>query len=455
MYSRPRGPYSQGEWRGVYWEFSANHGIMTPMTRLARNGMIGGAIVLASILIWVFFAGATRADAPIRLGLLQSRTGAMMISEKSMIDAETMAVDEINARGGLLGRKVEVAIADGKSDWPTYAKEAERLIKEEKVVTLIGCWTSASRKNVLPVVEKYNHLLIYPMAYEGLEQSPNIIYTGAAPNQQIIPAVKWSIDNLGRKFFLVGSDYVWPHSVNAIVSDQLKALGGEKVGEEYIFFGSSDVANAVAAIRKARPDVIFSEVVGASNIAFYRALREAGIEAGKTPVVSVSIGEDELRALQTGDMVGHYSAWNYFQSLNRKENVEFVRNFQKRYGAARVTSDVIEAAYFSVHLWAQAIRESGHTDVASIRSGLLGQSFDAPEGVISVDPATQHTWRSFSIAKILPNRQFEVVWTSHNPIRPVPYPLSRPKVEWDQFLTDLYGQWGNSWANPVERPSHY
>jgi len=303
---------------------------------------------------------------------------------------------------GLLGRKIEVAIADGRSDWPTYAKEAERLIRDEKVVTLIGCWTSASRKNVLPVVEKYDHLLIYPMAYEGLEQSPNIVYTGAAPNQQIIPAVKWSIDNLGRKFFLVGSDYVWPHSVNAIVSDQLKALGGEKVGEEYIFFGSSDVAAAVEAIRRAKPDVIFSEVVGASNIAFYRALRQAGIEAGKTPVVSVSIGEDELRALQTEDMVGHYSAWNYFQSLNRKENLTFVRNFQKRYGADRVTSDVIEAAYFSVHLWAQAIQESGHADVASIRKELLGQSFNAPEGIVSIDPSTQHTWRSFQLRRFYP-----------------------------------------------------
>jgi len=415
--------------------------------------MIVAAIVLAITLVSFFASRTIRARAPIRLGLLQSRTGAMMISEKSMIDAEMMAVDEINAAGGLLGRKVEVAIADGESDWPTYAREAERLIRDEKVVTLIGCWTSASRKNVLPVVEKYNHLLIYPMAYEGLEQSPNIVYTGAAPNQQIIPAVKWSIDNLGRKFFLVGSDYVWPHSVNAIVSDQLKALGGEKVGEEYIFFGSSDVADAVAAIKKAKPDVIFSEVVGASNIAFYRALREAGIEAGKTPVVSVSIGEDELRALQTADMVGHYSAWNYFESLNRRENIEFVQNFKKRYGADRVTSDVIEAAYFSVHLWAQAIQDSGHADVASIRRGLLGQSFDAPEGVISVDPATQHTWRSFSIARILPNRQFEVVWSSHNPIRPVPYPLSRTKAQWDGFLTDIHSRWGNAWANPVQARS--
>src|SRR5436190_6760430 len=335
-------------------------------------------VIIAGFTAWHFHK--SKQELTIKVGILHSRTGAMAISEKSMVDGEMLAIEEINAKGGLLGRRIKPIIADGKSDWPTFAKEAERLITQEKVCTIFGCWTSASRKNVKPVVERYNHLLIYPMAYEGLEQSPNIIYTGAAPNQQIIPAVKWSIDNLGRKFFLVGSDYVWPHSVNAIISDQLKALGGEKVGEVYIFFGSSDVAAAVEAIRKAKPDVIFSEVVGASNIAFYRALRQAGIQAGKTPVVSVSIGEDELRALQTEDMVGHYSAWNYFQSLNRKENIEFVRNFQKRYGSDRVTSDVIEAAYFSVHLWGQAIQEGGHADVASIRKELLGQSFNAPEG---------------------------------------------------------------------------
>src|SRR5579872_3845631 len=254
------------------------------MTRLGKAGAIGAVLVLGGGLAWVVKPRTVVLSAPIRLGLLQSSTGAMMISEKSMIDAEMLAVDEINAKGGLLGRQIEVAIADGRSDWPTYAKEAERLIRDEKVVTLIGCWTSASRKNVLPVVEKYDHLLIYPMAYEGLEQSPNIVYTGAAPNQQIIPAVKWSIDNLGRRVFLVGSDYVWPHSVNAIVSDQLKAVHAEKVGEEYIFFGSSQVSGAIEKIIKAKPDVIFSAVVGDSNIAFYKALKAAGITADKTPV---------------------------------------------------------------------------------------------------------------------------------------------------------------------------
>ena len=255
-------------------------------------------------------------------------------------------------RGRLLGgRRVEWVIADGRSDWPTFAREAERLIDQEKVSVIFGCWTSASRKSVKPVVEQKSHLLIYPMAYEGLEQSPNIVYTGAAPNQQVIPAVSWCYEHLkARKFFLVGSDYVWPHCVNEIVKDQLKALGAECVGESYILFGSADVEASVAAIGKASPDVIISTVVGDSNGPFYRRLHAAGILPERTPVLSFSIAEDELRKLPLQAMVGDYAAWNYFQSIDRHENRAFVRRFKAKYGADRVTSDVIEAAYNSVLL---------------------------------------------------------------------------------------------------------
>jgi urea transport system substrate-binding protein len=396
---------------------------------------------------------AKRALAPVRLGLLHSRTGAMAISEKSMIDAELLAIKEINASGGILDRRIEPVIADGKSDWPTYAKEAERLIRDEKVSAIVGCWTSASRKNVKPVVEKYHHLLIYPMAYEGLEESPNIIYTGAAPNQQITPAVKWSMDNLGHRFFLVGSDYIWPHTVNAIVSDQLKAIGAEKAGEEYIFFGSSDVDDVVKKIVAAKPDVIFSEVVGDSNIAFYKALRLAGVSASKTPVVSVSISEDELRVLPAEDVAGDYSAWSYFQTTDRNENRALVHRFKAEYGQDRVTSDVIETAYFSVLLWAQAVTENGHAEPAEVIPSILGQNLDAPEGVVSIDSATHHAWRSFSIGKIQPDRQIKVVWTAQKAFRPVPYPMSRSKSDWDRLLLQLYDGWGGAWANPIP-PAH-
>jgi urea transport system substrate-binding protein len=400
---------------------------------------------------------ARRAQAPIRVGLLHSLTGAMRISEKSMIDGEMLAIDEINASGGVLGRRIEPIVADGESDWPTYARRAADLIGQD-VKVIFGCWTSASRKTVKPVIEAHKHLLVYPMAYEGLEESPYIIYTGAAPNQQIFPAVKWSFDHLRKspdrapKFFLVGSDYVWPHSVNAIVSDQLKVLGAEKSGEAYIFFGSPDVAAVVQQIRAAQPDVILSTVVGDTNKAFYPALKAAGIIPAAT-VVSMSIGEDELRVLPIEDLVGQYSAWSYLQSVDRPENREFVDRFKKKYGQDRVTSDVIETSYFSVKLWAQAAQEAGTAETADVRQAMLGQSMDAPEGVVSIDPATRHTWRSFLIGQVKPNGHIEIVWTTPRPIRPVPYPLSRSQSQWDGFLADLFKRWNGNWANPVPTPS--
>ena len=344
-------------------------------------------------------------------------------------------------------------IADGRSDWPTFAREAQQLIDQEKVSVIFGCWTSASRKSVKPVVEQRKHLLIYPMAYEGLEQSPNIIYTGAAPNQQVIPAVSWCYQTLkARKFFLIGSDYVWPHCVNEIIKDELKALGAECVGESYVFFGSAAVEDSVAAIAKAAPDVIISTVVGDSNEPFYRRLQAAGIRSERTPVLSFSIAEDELRKLPLPAMVGDYAAWDYFQSIDRPENHAFVQRFQARFGADRVTSDVIEAAYNSVHLWAQAVNEAESAAVVDVIRSIRRQSLNAPEGIMTVDDETQHTWRPVYVGKIRGDGQFELVWSSEKPIRPIPYPSSRPQAEWESFLDNLNRTWGG-WANPVQSRS--
>lgn len=392
-----------------------------------------------------------RVEPPIRVGVLHSKTGPMKISEESMIDAEVMALQEINKSGGLLGRQVEWIIADGRSDWPTFAREAQRLIEDEKVSVIFGCWTSASRKSVKPVVESGNHLLIYPMAYEGLEQSPNIIYTGAAPNQQVIPAVSWCYESLkARKFFLVGSDYVWPHCVNEIIKDQLKALGAKCVGESYILFGTADVGASVEAIKKANPDVIISTVVGDSNEPFYQRLEAAGIPPKRIPVLSFSIAEDELRKLPVAMMVGDYAAWDYFQSIDRPENHEFVRKFKATHGQDRATSDVIEAAYFSVHLWAQAVEEAQSAEVSAVRKAIRRQSLNVPEGIVSVDDETQHTWRPVFVGQIRPDGQFDLVWTSEKPVRPIPYPNSRSHAEWDAFLEGLRRSWGG-WANPGSR----
>jgi len=372
----------------------------------------------------------------------------MAISEKSVVDATLLAIEEINEQGGLLGRKIEPVVADGESDWPTFANEAERLITQEKVSTVFGCWTSASRKTVKPVFEKHDHLLFYPVQYEGLEQSPNIVYTGAAPNQQIIPAVRWCFENIGRKFFLVGSDYVFPRTANEIIRDQLRSLHGEIVGEQYILLGSQDVQDAVQSIIAAEPDVILNTINGDTNVSFFRELRAAGITPEKIPTMSFSIAEDELRTMGLGAMVGDYASWNYYQSVDREENREFVKRFQEKYGPDRVTDDPMEAAYAGVHLWAQAVREAGTDDPRAVRDAVTNQRFEAPEGTVYVDPRNNHLWKTVRIGQVKEDGQFAIVWTSERPIRPDPFPGYRTEPEWQAFLDGLYTGWDETWANP-------
>ena len=386
---------------------------------------------------------------PIVVGILHSRTGPMAPSEQAMIDAEVLALEEINRSGGLLGRPVRWVIADGASDWPTFARQAERLIREERVEVIFGCLTSASRKAVLPVVEANDHLLVYPMAYEGLEQSPNVVYTGAAPNQQIIPAVQWCHETLGtRRFFLVGTDSVWSHCVHEIVKDQLASLGAELAGEAYLPFPPTSCDDLARRIVAAKPDVILSSVTGANALPFARAIRAAGLEPATTPLVTFAVGETELQDGAGGDLAGQYAAWNYFQSLDRPENSRFVRAFQQRYGADRSTSDPLVAAYNSVQLWAQAVREAETADVALVRPAIRHQSLDAPEGIIAVDPETQHTWRPVFIGRIRADGQVDVVWSSRTPVRPMPFPISRSRSDWEQFVADLARGWGGAWTNP-------
>jgi len=385
---------------------------------------------------------------PIRVGVLHSLSGTMEISEKSVADATLLAIDEINDQGGLLDRKIESVVADGKSDWPTFASEAERLITQEKVCAIFGCWTSASRKTVKPVIEKHDHLLFYPVQYEGLEQCPNIVYTGAAPNQQIIPAVRWCFEKLGRKFFLVGSDYVFPRTANEIIRDQLRSLHGEIVGEEYILLGSNEVQGVVQSIIAAQPDVILNTINGDTNEAFFRELRAAGITPEKIPTMSFSIAENELRTLGLETMVGDYASWNYFQSVDRDANKQFVRRFQEKYGADRVTDDPMEAAYVAVHLWAQAVYEAGTDDAREVRKAVTNQRFEAPEGTVYVDPRNNHLWKTVRIGKVTKDGQFTVEWMSERPVRPDPFPGYRTESEWQDFLDGLYAGWGESWANP-------
>lgn len=425
-----------------------------PTFRISGIGTVSlGLLLLATASLAGFYFFGQETGAPIRLGILHALTGPMAISEKPMVEAEQLAIEEINASGGVLGRPVTAFISDTSSDPDTTVRELEKLIDHDKVSAIVGCWTSACRKTAKPIVERSDALMIYPMAYEGLEISPNIIYTGAAPNQQVIPAVNWSYEHLGKRFFLVGSDYIWPHSVNAIVGDQLMALGGELVGEAYIPFGSLDPGEAIQKIRESRPDVILSTVVGDSNLPFYRALRESGISAKQSPVVSFSISETEVQKLPVADIAGHYSAWCYFQAINRPENTRFVQRFRNRYGDSRVVSDVMETAYFSTHLWARALERADSTAPDDVNQAILGLSYDAPEGIITIDPATRHTWRSFSIGQIENDNSIRIVWSADYPLRPVPYPRSRSVKTWDQFVDNLYQSWGQQWANQTRSKS--
>lgn len=366
--------------------------------------------------------GASAAsDGEIKVGILHSLSGTMAISEVSVKEAEMMAIDEINAKGGVLGKKLVPVVEDGASDWPTFAEKARKLISEDGVATVFGGWTSASRKAMLPVFEELNGLLWYPVQYEGLEASPNIFYTGATTNQQIVPAVTWLLENRGKTFFLLGSDYVFPRTANKIIKEQLKAEGGELVGEEYTPLGHTDYATIISKIKAAKPDVVFNTLNGDSNVAFFKQLKDAGITAKDMTTLSVSVAEEEIRGIGVDVLEGHLAAWNYYQTTDTPENKTFVENYKKKYGADRVTADPIEAGYDAVYLWAAAVEKAGSIDVAKVKEAAKGLEWDAPEGKIKIDGDNQHIYKTVRIGEVQADGQFKELWNSGEPVKPDPY----------------------------------
>ncbi|MGE3803621.1 MAG: transporter substrate-binding protein [Gemmataceae bacterium] len=438
-------------------------GAASPIRR-RRNSSLSPVYVLAALggllaagVLFFFLRGGSGGDQtavptgpPIRIGLLYSQTGTMRDSEVVVAHGVRLAVEEINARGGVLGRPIEIVPADGESDENVFAQRARDLINNDKVVTIFGCWTSASRKAVKPVVEASDHLLVYPVQYEGLEQSPNIIYTGATPNQQILPAIAYCTGNLHKeRFFLVGSDYVFPRVANKLIRDELgKNKGVEVVGEEYLPLGSPEVDEIVKKIAASKADVIVNTINGDTNRPFFRALRHHGITAEKVPTISFSIAEQELRSLDIKDMMGDLAAWNYFQSIESPANDAFVKKVKERFDPETVTSDPMEAAYFGVHLWAQGVEKAGKTDPLAIRDAMKGEAFDAPEGKVRIDPETQHTYKIFRLGEIGPKGQFKIRLTSGSAEEPMPFPPGQSRAEWEALLLKLYKGWGGRWSNP-------
>jgi urea transport system substrate-binding protein len=366
-------------------------------------------------------------QATVTVGILHSQTGTMAISEISLVDMEIMAIEEINAAGGVLGRMIQPVIEDARSrSADVFPKKATKLLVEDRVAAVFGCWTSSSRIAVLPVFEKHNGLLFYPLQYEGNECSRNIIYTGLAPNQQIIPGIDWLTSAEGgrrRRFFLLGSDYVYPRTANYIARKYVEQQSAEIVGELYTPLGEREYKTVVDEIVAASPDVIFSTLNGDTNVHFYHELASRGIDPQQLPVFATSVGEDELRGLLPEDVVGHLAGWSYFQSVDTERNRDFVGAFQAEHGEDRVVSDPMEAAYAQVYLWKLAVEKAGSFEVDRVLEAFnSGIEFEAPGGDIMVDPKTRHTYKPFLIGRVREDRQFDIVYETPKWIQPDPYP---------------------------------
>jgi len=348
----------------------------------------------------------------------------MSISEVSVRDATLLAINEINAAGGINGKMLEPVVEDGASDWPTFAEKARKLIQQDGVAVVFGCWTSASRKAVLPVFEELNGLLFYPVQYEGLESSPNIFYTGAEPTQQIIPGVEYLINELGAKnIYLLGSDYVFPRTANLIIKAQLEDAGIALAGEEYVPLGGTEFSTIISKIQEAKPDAIFNTLNGDSNVAFFKQFKDAGFTPESLPVMSVSVAEEEVRGIGIENIAGHYTSWNYYQTTDTPENTKFVADYKAAYGADRVTDDPIEAGYFGVYLWKAMVEKAGSTAVDAVRAAAQSGEieFQAPEGLVKVEPENQHTWKIVRIGQINGEGLIDEVWSSGTAVKPDPF----------------------------------
>jgi urea transport system substrate-binding protein len=391
----------------------------------------------ATTLAISLLAASTLTAETIKVGVLHSLSGTMAISETSLKNTALMAIEEINAKGGVLGKKLEPVVVDPASNWPLFAEKARGLLTQDKVAVTFGCWTSVSRKSVLPVFEELNGLLFYPVQYEGEELSQNVFYTGAAPNQQAIPAVEYLLSKAGggaKRIVLLGTDYVYPRTTNKILRKFLNSKGitDADIMEEYTPFGHSDYQTIVANVKKfaqGGKTAVVSTINGDSNIPFYKELGNQGIKATQIPVVAFSVGEEELRGVNTKPLVGHLAAWNYFQTVKSPVNTAFIKKYKDwatknkvPNAATVVTNDPMEATYVGINMWAAAVKKAGTTDVDAVRKAMAGITFAAPSGfTLTMDATNHHLHKPVMIAEVRADGQFNVVWKTPGPIRAQPW----------------------------------
>ena len=394
-------------------------------TRMKRFLAVLSAAALAATMLTACGSrgGSSSGDGDtVKVGLLHSLTGSMAISEKSVRDAEVLAIKEINAAGGVNGKQIEYVEEDGASEPSTFATKAEKLIDSEGVSTIFGCWTSSSRKAVKPIVEEYGSLLWYPVQYEGMESSSNIVYTGAAPNQQIVPAIDYLLDQGYKKFFLLGSDYVFPRTANMIINAQLEAKGAKAVGEEYADMDQTDFAAIISKIEAAKPDVIINTLNGTGNVSFFKQMSEKHYTSKDYMTMSFSIAEEEVATIGADILKGHMVSWNYYQTTDTEKNKEFVKAYKDAYGENRVTSDPAEAAYDAVYLWKAACEKADSFEpedvIKAVESGEI--SFDAPEGTVTIQGDNHHLVKPVRIGQVGDDGLINEIYAT-DPVAPDPY----------------------------------
>jgi len=367
--------------------------------------------------------GLAVTDSTVTVGILHSVTGTMAISETGSVEAEKLAIAQINASGGVLGRKIEFIQEDGASDWPTFAEKSRKLLVNDKTAAVFGCWTSASRKAVLPVFEQYNGMLYYPTFYEGLEQSKNVIYTGQEATQQILAGIDWVVKEKGAKtFYLLGSDYIWPRTSNKIARKHIEKKGLTVDGEEYFPLGHTQFNSVINKIKLKKPDVIYAIIVGGSNVAFYKQLKAAGIDLTKQTLMTISVTEDEILGIGGQNIVGAYACMKYFQSLDNPNNKAFVPEFKKMWGEGTVIGDVTQAAYLGPWLWKLTVEKAGSFDIDKIAAASPGVEFKgAPEGYVRIHE-NHHLWSKTRVGRAKDNGQYEVIYETANLMEPDPFP---------------------------------